>query len=526
MKRSILTGILTALACLALTAGAAGAASRITTLDGAVMTGDIQSLQNGLYTIRTPYGTQSVPAASVRSIESDPPAGSGATPTPPSVASTGPLRLAGSTTIGDELAPALLEAYATEKGATDLDWTQEGSAAEQTLRSRGTGGREAFAGHLSRHGSGTAFTALEAGNADIGMASRPITPQEIAKLSAAGLGDVSLPGQENVLALDGLIVVVNKANPLKVLSMAQIRDIYAGRVTDWSQVGGTAGPIHLVGRDGKSGTADTFNALVMGGVPVAPRIAVVEGSEGVALKVQGDPDAVGYAGFAYLGDNKALGIGTACGLEFPPADLSVRTEEYPLSRRLFLYTPAASTNAETKPFVDFALGEKGQTLAKRKGFIDLVPLAAPVAFGRDAIAIDFVALSNDAAAMRDDFPDFARYARYAVNGNRVSTTFRFRFASSALDARAVRDIDRLAEFLRTPAVAGRSVVIAGFADAVGTPLGSRQLSETRAKGIDALLRGKGIVAKEVIGFGRVAPVACNTSADGREKNRRVEIWLE
>ena len=519
------TSIALATALLILAPGLALATSRITTKDGTVMTGDV-SLQNGIYTIRTPYGTQSVPADSVRSIETDP------TPNPTSVTASdqaalkGPLRLAGSTTIGDELAPALLEAYGTDKGGSDLNWTQEGSAAEQLLEAKDAAGKVDFTAHLSRHGSGTAFTALVDGKADIGMASRPVMPQEVAKLSAAGLGDVSQPGQENVLALDGLILVVNKANPVQALSIAQIKDVFAGRITDWGQVGGTAGPIHLLGRDSKSGTADTFNALVMSGTPVASGITVVEGNEEVSLKVQGDPSAIGYAGFAYLGDNKALNIVTECGLEFPPSDLYVRTEEYPLSRRLFLYTPATPTNNQTTSFIDYSLGNKGQALAKKKGFIDLVPEIAPVLFGRNAIAIDFVNMSNDVAALRDDFPVFANYAHHTLNANRISTTFRFRFASAALDARAVRDIDRLADFLKSPAAAGRNVLIAGFADSVGTALGSRQLAETRAKAIDSLLRAKGVTPKEVIGYGRVAPVACNTSAEGREKNRRVEVWLE
>ena len=376
-----------------------------------------------------------VPAASITSIE-------GGGNEPAQNLSGGPLRLAGSTTIGDELAPALLEAYAASKGATDVTWTQEGSAAEQAMEAKATQGASVMA-HLSRHGSGTAFTALAEGQADIGMASRRINPQEASKLSTTGLGDFTQPGLENVLALDGLILVVNRANPINTLSIAQIKDLFSGKLTDWSQVGGQAGPVHLYTRDSKSGTADTFNALVLGGTPVASTTTVVDGSDGIALKVQGDPGGIGYAGFAYLGDNKALNILTECGIEFPPADLYVRTEEYPLARRLFLYTPANPSNAATRAFIDFALGDKGQDVAKKKNFIDLAPQTASIAFARNEIALDLVSLSNDAGASREDLMGLINYARHAVNGNRISTTFRFQFGSAALDSRAVRDIDRL-----------------------------------------------------------------------------------
>ena len=506
-------------ALIGLVPGAALASVKVVTENGSVITGDIVSLQSGIYTIKTLYGTVTVPAASIKSIDSD----AQGTATQAS-SSTGPLRLAGSTTIGDELAPALLEAYATSKGASDITWTQEGSAAEQLMEAKGPQ-NAAVTAHLSRHGSGTAFTALVDGKADIGMASRRINAQEIGKLTTAGLGDFSQPGLENVLALDGLIIAVNKSNPVNSLSISQIKDLFSGKVTDWSQVGGQAGPVHLFGRDTKSGTADTFNALVMGGAPVAAGVEVVEGSDGIALKVQGDPGAVGYVGFAYLGDNKALSIVTDCGIEFPASDLYVRTEEYPLSRRLYLYTPANATNAETRPFLDYALSDKGQDLAKKKNFIDLVPQTAPVQFARNEIALDLVSLSGDTGATREDMTSFINYSKHAVNGNRISTTFRFQFGSAALDARAVRDIDRLAEFLKSPAAANRNILIAGFADSVGTSLGSRQLAETRARAIAALLHGKGVDAKDVVGYGRVAPVACNTTPEGREKNRRVEVWL-
>ena len=162
-------------------------AAKITTQDGSVISGDIVSLQNGVYTIRTPYGMQTIPQASIRSIDND---SHEIAAKPPS---TGPLRLAGSTTIGDDLAPALLESFASSKGDADVIWTQEGSAAEQLMEAKGSG-NASFSAHLSRHGSGTAFTGLADGKADIGMASRRIEPAEASTLAAAGLGDLTQPG--------------------------------------------------------------------------------------------------------------------------------------------------------------------------------------------------------------------------------------------------------------------------------------------------------------------------------------------
>lgn len=511
------THIALAVALITFAPSALWAGIKITTQDGSVISGDLVSMQNGIYTIKTPYGTQTVPQTSVKAIEND---GVG-TPS-----SNGPLRLAGSTTIGDDLAPALLEAFAATKKASDVTWTQEGSASEQLMEAKDPNKSDPiFTAHLSRHGSGTAFTALVDGKADIGMASRRIQPEEASKLAATRLGDLTQPGNENVLALDGIIIVVNKSNPVNTLTIAQLKDMFSGKITDWSQLGGTSGPIHLIGRDSKSGTADTFKALVMGGGAVAPSLDAVDGAESVALKVQGDVGAIGYTGFAYLGDNKALSIGTECGLEYSASDLYVRTEEYPLSRRLYLYKPETPTNAATSPFLEFALSAPGQALARKKNFIDLEPRIAASAFGRNALALDLVQLADDRGVAREDVVSLLNYGKRVVNGNRVSTTFRFQSGSSALDARAVRDIDRLADFLKSPEAKNRNVLIAGFADSVGSSSAGRRLASDRARQIANLLHEKGIDVKEVVGYGRVAPVACNTTQEGRQKNRRVEVWL-
>jgi phosphate transport system substrate-binding protein len=516
--RTLLVGLMAGIVVLSAPDGGMAATAHIVTVDGTVISGEIISLENGIYTIRTPYGTITVPAAQIRSIDT----GAG---TPPPLPTPTVLRLAGSTTVGDELAPALLEAYSASKGAPDVTWTQEQEGPTEQLM-EGKGPQNAtFTAHLSRHGSGTAFTALADNKADIGMASRRITDEETAKLASLGQGDYTQPGQENVLALDGVLVMVNKSNPVSGLSISQIRDIFAGKITDWGQIGGPAGPIHPIGRDTHSGTYDTFNSLVMAGAKFAANVAALDGSDAVSEKVQGDPGGIGYVGFAYLGSNKALNIATECGLSFPASALFVGTEEYPLSRRLFLYVPASPANSQTRNFIDFALSGKGQQLAEDKKFISLEPQIAPVAFGRDLLAVGIVGLGEDKGAVRDDLVSFMNYARRVVNGNRLTTTFRFQFGKSALDSRAVRDIDRLADFLKSPAAAKRNVLVAGFADSVGSSARNRILSQQRAEQIADLLRAKGVQPNDVTGFGRVAPVACNSVPEGREKNRRVEIWL-
>jgi phosphate transport system substrate-binding protein len=513
------TLIIAALTLLGVTS--ASAATHFTMQDGSVITGDIQALKDGVYTIVTPYGTMNVPAASIKSIDAAAPHDA-VRSTP--AASNGPLRLAGSTTIGDELMPALLESYAASKGADDPEWTVEGDPSEQMLNAKGKNGAT-FAAHLSRHGSATAFTALLANNADLGMASRPVNKDEIQKLQATSFGLPTAPGQENVLALDGLVILVHKNNPISRLSLDQIGSIFSGAVTDWRQVGGNPGPIHIYARDSKSGTADTFNGIVLKGKKLAASAELEDGNDVLADKVAADVGGVGYAGFAYVRGAKALNIVTDCGLTFPPSDFFVRTEEYPLSRRLFLYAPAQPTNTQSHDFLEYVLGAQGQDLAGKKGFVDLVPQFSPDLYGSNRVALALSNIGADSHESFDDFRALQAFSKLATISQRLTVTFRFQSGSSDLDSRAVRDIDRVVEILKSPALANREVAILGFSDATGAFNQNLKLSEMRANQIAGLLTAKGVTPKLVTGYGKAAPVACNTTPEGLEKNRRVEIWI-
>jgi phosphate transport system substrate-binding protein len=499
-------------------AGSASAATLFVMRDGSVLTGDIQSLKDGIYTIATPYGIINVPTGAIKSI------GVAGEPVRPAVAETGPLRLAGSTTIGDELMPALLESYATSKGAGDAEWTVEGDPSEQLLNAKGKNGAS-FAAHLSRHGSATAFTALLANNADLGMASRPINKDEIQKLQATTFGLATAPGQENVLALDGLVILVHKNNPISRLSIDQIASVYSGAITDWQQLGGSPGPIHVYARDAKSGTGDTFNGIVLKGKKQISSAELMDTSDGLADKVAADVGGIGYAGFAYIRGAKALNIVTDCGLTFPPSDFFVRTEEYPLSRRLFLYAPATQTNAAAHDFIEYALGSPGQELVGKKGFVDLTPQYSSDLYGPNRVALALSEINTDSREGYDDFRNLQSFSRVATNSQRITVTFRFQSGSSDLDSRAVRDIDRVVEALKSPALANREVAVLGFSDAVGSLVQNVALSKMRASQIAGLISAKGVMPKLVTGFGRVAPVACNSTPEGLEKNRRVEIWV-
>ncbi|MBV9644871.1 MAG: extracellular solute-binding protein [Verrucomicrobia bacterium] len=270
------------------------------------------------------------------------------------------LRLHGSNTIGKELVPALCEEFLKYEGATSVErkprQKENETDVEAVLPSESA---EPLTFEVQAHGSKTAFEDLATGKCDIGMASRQITSDEAGQCALAGLGDMFSPACEIVLGLDGIAVFVNKSNPINELTKQQIADIFSGRTTDWSQVGGNPGPINLYAGDDKSGTFDTFKSLVLNSRPLSPRALRFENSAKLSDEVAADANGIGFAGMAFVRGNKALAVSEAGAGALLPTPFTVATTHYPLSRRLFLYIPANPKNEWTQKFVGFVLSELG-----------------------------------------------------------------------------------------------------------------------------------------------------------------------
>lgn len=200
------------------------------------------------------------------------------------------LRLHGSNTIGSKLAPKLAEEFLKAQGAQDVQVIQHENPAEKTVVGTLRGQSKPSAIQIAAHGSGTAFEGLEAGKADIGMASRRIKDKE--KQALVSLGDMTSRASEHVVGLDGLAIIANSGSPVEALTADQIRDIFTCKVTDWSQVGGSSGEIHLYARDDKSGTFDTFKELVLRGAELCDQAERFEDSTALAQKVVEDRKSV------------------------------------------------------------------------------------------------------------------------------------------------------------------------------------------------------------------------------------------
>ncbi|MFP5247976.1 MAG: phosphate ABC transporter substrate-binding protein [Thermoanaerobaculia bacterium] len=213
-------------------------------------------------------------------------------------------------------------------------------------------------------GSGVGIAALINGTTDVAAASRPIKASEVDKLKAR----FATVGHATPIARDGLSIYLNEANPVKELTLAQLRDIYTGRITNWKEVGGKDATIVLYSRENSSGTYQYFKDNVLLGKDYSPRAQTLQGTSAVVNAVAQDANGIGYGGAAYARGIKFAAVKKdAKSPAVVPSLETVRTGEYPISRYLYLYT-RTKPSKELKAFLDWATSAEGQAIVTKVGY--------------------------------------------------------------------------------------------------------------------------------------------------------------
>ena len=213
-------------------------------------------------------------------------------------------------------------------------------------------------------GSGVGIAALINGTTDIAAASRPIKTSEVDKLKAR----FASTGYAFPIARDGLSVYLHTSNPVKELTLAQLQDIYTGKLTNWKQVGGKDAPIVLYSRENSSGTYTYFKDNVLMGKDYSPRAQTLQGTAAVVNAVSKDPNGIGYGGAAYAKSIKFAAVKKdAKSQAVLPSLETVRTGQYPITRYLYLYTRVKPAK-EMNTFLDWAVSPEGQSIVTKVGY--------------------------------------------------------------------------------------------------------------------------------------------------------------
>ena len=263
------------------------------------------------------------------------------------------------TLLGASLAVAApLDAFNNQKGSLDI---AGGTAhipvmklAAQAIMERYPDIRITVAGG----GSGVGVQKVGEGLVQIGNTGRALKDTEIAKY-----GLVTFP-----FAIDGVAVAVNPANGVTGLTKAQVKDVFAGKVTNWKDLGGADAPISLYVREDGSGTRETFEERALDKGTSAPSANVVNSNGAMKTAIAQDKNAIGYVGIGHL-DESVKG-GAVDGMV--PSQEGAADGSYTVTRLLYMNTKGEPEGL-TKLFVDYIYSEDGKGFISQSGYIPYTP---------------------------------------------------------------------------------------------------------------------------------------------------------
>jgi phosphate transport system substrate-binding protein len=373
------------------------------------------------------------------------------------------VRLGGSETMGRALLPALTKAHTSTRGDLAFEITGGGT---------GAGVRQLLSGTL-----------------DVAAASRKhrFSDQEQALVNGFSLEE---RGARHVIGMDVVAVVVHKDSPIESLTYDQVIGIFCSRTIDDLEFLGADFPSQALtplSRDPRSGTRALFEDFFCGPRGIHPRIENLD-SDGIQAEITSNPGAISFATMTETVGKVVALRPVAEAKPIFPSQKTISNGSYPLYHDLYLYTPG-SAKGTAKAFVDWVLSPAGQEIVDEQRFV----------------------------------PIYHRSAKF--DGPRpLRETIHFDAGDTYPNQRSVARIQLLVQELRQRKSVGQHSGLEGFTD--NREAGPLALSESRAKAVKDLLEQQ--LDKpffEVIPRGPIRPLAPNDTPYGRQRNRRVQIYL-
>jgi phosphate transport system substrate-binding protein len=413
---------------------------------------------------------------------------------PPGVGTPNVFALHGMDALGPLLGAELVEAFLTQEGHVEVHRSLPDPHGAVLVSARRPGGL--------RQDIRLAFDGGSAAPNDASL-------RRISSTSGTDLKDNQI-----LVGMDALAVVVHPDNPMDRISLGQLRDLLSGRVVDGARLGGTAGPVRVNVRSASSDNWTLLLHQVIGSASAGADLQHHETDTALVQAVAADAHALGVVPLSAVGaveGTKVLAVVDSFGSVWKPTPEAVATERYPLTHRLVVQMPAASSPVALR-YAQFLAGPAAQARLRSSGLASASPVlidqtgTGPVSVGAAVkLPKDYLALTRGAQLL----------------------TGRIGFAaeSAELDAVAHVDVDRLARQLKEQAAAKPvSVVVLGVANDPGGFCFNRSLSDKRAASVAEALTAQGVKVRVVRGVGRFAAAPAG-GADDAARDRRVEVWV-
>jgi phosphate transport system substrate-binding protein len=427
---------------------------------------------------------------------------------------------------GAELVAAIVGDYTASK---DFNLTQQLSSdgSLPTLLVGNERGLEISRINMVQMDTSDAISALVAGESQFAITRGRATAAEVSTTFGRDVADVTQVLNEEIIGLDAISFVVSEDNGIDVIDFGSARAIIDGQITNWSQLGGANQPITLHTLASNVAVVSQLRARGLAGRnPMASTIAHPN-VDALNAALDADPTGFGIIYRSQAEGVKALNLATACNIFVDNSDFAIQTEEHPLTLRWYQYTLKEGAASEFAQNVgQFIPTDFGQDSIASRGLVTQQLQIVPMQ-DQGARLLTTV-LSGDSDRVSNTI--MRGYFEQASNARRISTSLRFLSGNATLDSKAESDIERISDIVRSNAYEGYEVLVFGFSDSYGSMTANLTLSERRANSVkDVLLqKNPGYLDSDAVrsfGIGPVAPVGCNETAQGRELNRRVEIWI-
>jgi phosphate transport system substrate-binding protein len=380
---------------------------------------------------------------------------------------------------------------------------------------------------MQRADDAAALGGLLSGESMLFVTRNRVTAEALSRVAGRSVSDVSSLLSEQSIGHDAVTLAVHPSNRIGEISADAISAVLSGRVSDWDQIGGMAAPLTLHMLEGNGSLLDILatRGIASTGLPGSTVFHATDAQ--LKEAIAGDPSALGVAFKSQIGAETALDVEMSCQIHAGNSDFTVRTQDYPLAVRWYQYTLRDGKESKfLDSFNGFVSTAAGQSAIASRGLVPSQLQMAKLSDQPERVLSSILAGPTGGAAA-----DVLRsYIGQVASAERLSTSLRFVQGRVDLDAQSISELPAIVDVLTRAEYADHDVLLFGFSDSEGPLDGNLEVSQRRAQTVfDALSRVSGGRLSEdrmrIAGVGPVAPVACNTTAAGRDNNRRVEVWL-
>jgi len=459
------------------------------------------------------------------------------------------LTLAGSSTLANRLVPELAENYLRHVGADEVRRLPGQNPDEFNVQGVFYSSKEIRTIRIEGFGTSHGFSALKDGACDLAMATQKLSPLDVRRIGEG----VIAQGSENRLGMDAVAVVVNRGNTVPALTVEQVGKIFSGEITNWEQVGGPAGMIKVVALAPAFATRSFFEGAFMNGMPLGKSVREVDVHGMVSELVAQDQQAIGFCSITLAGQSREMPIKLRNDSEpLLPSPQNIRTLAYPASRSVYLYVRSDSMNVYARDFIRLSRDKAGQEIVSKYGFVNNADLpeedspsgtverpgpAAPQGGEFETPAVlkappiagplpKLVQFDGEVVSDETRTEVLQGFADGIFGARHLPFVLRFEPGTIDLDQQADRELDHIIELMKAPANAGKVLVLVGFSDSAGTYASNLAVSMRRAEVVADALKKRGVQGVAVLAAGEEGAIEPNNSRAGRERNRRVELWLK